>query len=161
MFLSRIFINKVLSITKAVVNYDHYLLQSLKASSKLNRVSLGPKRNNMFISVILMMAHCCNWLLILFSNMVLSRVTLYWSGNVTPCYYMDRLRDKKINNNKKKHRSKSEDESVTEIVETWVGNGWWLGWPERVGYWILESSFMSWLKAQWKTESDYVYCLVI
>ena len=100
-FISRIFINKVLSITKAVVNYDHYLLQSLKASSKLNRVSLGPKRNNMFISFILMMAHCCNWLLILFSNMVLSRVTLYWSGNVTPCYYMDRLRDKKINNNKK------------------------------------------------------------
>ena len=32
-----------------------------------------------------------------------------------------------------------------------------LWWPQRMGYWILESSFMSWLKAQQKTKSDYVY----
>ena len=88
-------------------------------------------------------------------------VTRYWGGTVTRCYYMDRLRNKKINNYKKKHGSKSEDESATEIVETWVCNGWLLGWPDRLGYWILENSFMSWLKAQWKTESDYVYCPVV
>ena len=63
--------------------------------------------------------------------------------------------------NCKKRRSKSETESATEIVGKWVGNGWLLGWPERLGYWVLENSFMSWMKAQWKTESDYVYCLVV
>ena len=31
---------------------------------------------------------------------------------------------------KKKHRFKSEDESATEIVETRVGCGWLLGWPD-------------------------------
>ena len=35
-----------------------------------------------------------------------------------------------------------------------------VGYP-WVGHWILESRFMSWLKAQWKYESDYVYCPVI
>ena len=75
---------------------------------------------------------------------------------------MDWLRNKIINNWKKKHRSESEDQSATEIVKTWVGNGWLLSWPEPwVGHWILESSFMSWLKARWKYESDYVYCPVI
>ena len=59
-----------------------------------------------------------------------------------------------------KRRSESETESATEIVEKWVGNGWILGWPERLGYWILDSSFMSWLIVQQKTESDYVCCPV-
>ena len=43
-------------------------------------------------------------------------VTRYCGGTVTRCY-MDRLRNNKINN-QKKNRSKSEDESATEIVET-------------------------------------------
>ena len=50
-FLSRIFINKVLPITKAVANYDDYLVMFCKAKSKLYRLSLGPKSNNMFIRI--------------------------------------------------------------------------------------------------------------
>ena len=73
---------------------------------------------------------------------------------------MDWLPNKKINN-WKKHRSEFEDELATEVVETYVRNGWLLGWPEPwVGHWILESSFMSWLTAQSKTESDYVNVLL-
>ena len=51
MFLSRIFINKVLPITKPVPNYDDYLVMFCKAKSKLYRLSLGPKSNNMFIRI--------------------------------------------------------------------------------------------------------------
>ena len=53
-FLSRIFINKVLPITKAVANYDDYpfINKFYKAKSKLNRVSLAPKTNSMFIRII-------------------------------------------------------------------------------------------------------------
>ena len=50
-FLSRIFINKVLPITKAVANYDDYLVMFCEAKSKLYRLSLGPKSNNMFIRI--------------------------------------------------------------------------------------------------------------
>ena len=52
MFLSRIFINKVLPITKAVANYDDYPLKFYKAKSDLYRISLAPKRNSMFIKII-------------------------------------------------------------------------------------------------------------
>ena len=52
MFLPRIFINKVLTITKAVANYDDYPLKFYKAKSKLYRISLAPKGNNMFIRII-------------------------------------------------------------------------------------------------------------
>ena len=52
MFLSRIFINKVLPITKPVANYDDYPLKFYKAKSKLYRISLVPKRNSMFIRII-------------------------------------------------------------------------------------------------------------
>ena len=52
MFLSRIFINKVLPITKAVANYDDYPLKFYKAKSKLYRISLAPKRNSMLIRII-------------------------------------------------------------------------------------------------------------
>ena len=47
---------------------------------------------------------------------------------------MDRLRNKKISNEKKKHRSKSEDESEDESAT--VSWQWLrlLGCPERVGY---------------------------
>ena len=51
-FLSRIFINKVLPITKAVANDDDYPLKFYKAKSKLYRISLVPKRNSMFIRII-------------------------------------------------------------------------------------------------------------
>ena len=61
----------------------------------------------------------------------------------------------------KRRRSESETESATEIVEKWVDNAWLLWWPERLGYWIRKRSFISWLKAQWKTQSDYVYCPVV
>ena len=63
--------------------------------------------------------------------------------------------------NCKRRRSESETESVTEIVEKWVDDAWLLWWPERLGYWIRKRSFISWLKAQWKTQSDYVYCPVV
>ena len=52
MFLSGIFINKVLPIMKAVANYDDYLVKFYKAKSKLYRISLVPKRNSMFITII-------------------------------------------------------------------------------------------------------------
>ena len=52
MFLSRIFINKVLPITKAVANDDDYPLKFYKAKSKLYRISLAPKRNSMLIRII-------------------------------------------------------------------------------------------------------------
>ena len=52
MFLSRIFINKVLPITKAVANYDDYPLKFYKAKSKLYRISVAPKRNSMLIRII-------------------------------------------------------------------------------------------------------------
>ena len=52
MFLSWIFINKVLAITKAVANDDDYPLKFYKAKSKLYRISLVPKRNSMFIRII-------------------------------------------------------------------------------------------------------------
>ena len=135
MFLSRIFINKVLPITKPVPNYDDYPIKFFKAKSKLYRISLPPKRNNMFIRIIAAIdSWYCNPLLLL------SRLT-----GVTK-------------NNCKNRRSESETESATDIVEKWVRNSWLLGWPERLGYWILESSFTPWLKAQQKTESDYVSC---
>ena len=47
MFLSGSFTNN-----KAVANYDDYPLKFYKAKSKLYRVSLTPKRNNMFIRII-------------------------------------------------------------------------------------------------------------
>ena len=52
MFLSRIFINKVLPITKALANYDDYSVKFYKAKSKLYRISLAPQRNNIFIRII-------------------------------------------------------------------------------------------------------------
>ena len=52
MFLSRVFINKVLPITKPVPNYDDYPRKFYQAKSKLYRISLAPKRNNMFLSII-------------------------------------------------------------------------------------------------------------
>ena len=39
-------------MTKAVANYDDYALKFYKAKSKLYRISLAPKRNNMFIRII-------------------------------------------------------------------------------------------------------------
>ena len=66
MFLSGIFINKVLPITKAVANYDDYPLKFHKAKSKLYRISLVPKRNNMFIRIIAAIdSWYCNPLLLL------------------------------------------------------------------------------------------------
>ena len=47
MFLSRSFTNN-----KSVANYDYYPLKFYKAKSELYRVSLAPKRNNMFIMII-------------------------------------------------------------------------------------------------------------
>ena len=52
MFLSRIFINKVLPITKAVANYDDYPLTFYQAKSRIYRISLAPKRNSMLIRII-------------------------------------------------------------------------------------------------------------
>ena len=52
MFLSRMFINKVLPITKAVASYDDYPLKFYKAKSDLYRISLAPKRKSMFIKII-------------------------------------------------------------------------------------------------------------
>ena len=51
-FLSRIFINNLLTITKAVANYDDYPLKFYKAKSKFYGISLAPKRSNMFIRII-------------------------------------------------------------------------------------------------------------
>ena len=80
LFLSRIFINKVLPITKAVPNYDDYPLNSYKAKSKLNRISLAPKRNKMFIRIIAAIdSWYCNSLLLLSR---LTRVTKKISKNV-------------------------------------------------------------------------------
>ena len=94
MFLSRIFINKVLPITKAVPNYDDYPLNFYKAKSKLYRISLAPKRNNTFIRIIAAIdSWYCNSLLL--------------QGRLT------RL----TKNNFKKRPSESETESATEIVE--------------------------------------------
>ena len=94
MFLSRIFINKVLPITKAVPNYDDYPIKLFKAKSKLYRISLPPKRNNMFIRIIAAIdSWYCNSLLLLSR---LTRVT---------------------KNNCKNRRSESETESATDIVE--------------------------------------------
>ena len=39
-------------MTKPVANYDDYPLTFYKANSKLYRISLAPKRNNMFIKII-------------------------------------------------------------------------------------------------------------
>ena len=66
MFLSRIFINKVLPITKAVANDDDYPINFYKAKSKLYRISLAQKRNNMFIRIIAAIdSWYCNSLLLL------------------------------------------------------------------------------------------------
>ena len=46
------FYQEKLSVTKAVANYDDYPLKFYKAKSKLYRISLAPKRNNMFIRII-------------------------------------------------------------------------------------------------------------
>ena len=65
-FLSRIFMNKVLPRTKAVPNYDDYPLKFYKAKSKLYRISLAPKRDNMFIRIIAAIdSWYCNSLLLL------------------------------------------------------------------------------------------------
>ena len=58
--------NKVLPRTKAVPNYDDYPLKFYKAKSKLYRISLPPKRNNMFIRMIAAIdSWYCNSLLLL------------------------------------------------------------------------------------------------
>ena len=152
MFLSRVFINKVLPITKAVANYDDYPVTFYKTKSKLYRISLAPKRNNMFIRII---AAIDSWFCF---QIWFCHVLLKWYCN--SLLLLSRL-TRVTKKNCKKSRFKSETESATEIVGKWVGNGWLLGWPERLGYWVLENSFMSWMKAQWKTESDYVYCPVV
>ena len=80
-----------------------YPLKFYKAKSKLYRISLAPKRNNMFIRIIAAIdSWYCN------SLMLLSRLT-----RVTKKLF-------------KKRRSQSETESATEIVERWVHNGWLL-----------------------------------
>ena len=142
MFLSWIFINKVLPITKAVANYDDYPVKFYKAKSKLYRISLAAKRNNMSTRIIA--AFDC-WF---------CHVLLKWY--CTSLLLLSRL-TRVTKKNCKKRRSESETESATELVEKWLPNGS----PERLGYWILESSFMSWMKTQRKTESDYVYCPVV
>ena len=43
MFLSRIFINKVLPITKAVANYDDYPVKFYKGKTKLTEFHLHQK----------------------------------------------------------------------------------------------------------------------
>ena len=110
MFLSRIFINKVLPITKPVPNYDDYPIKFFKAKSKLYRISLPPKRNNMFIRIIAAIdSWYCNSLLL-----------LSWLTRITK-------------NNCKNRCSESETESATDIVEKWARNSWLLGWTERLG----------------------------
>ena len=39
-------------MTKAVANYDDYPVTFYKAKRKVHRISLAPKRNNMFIRII-------------------------------------------------------------------------------------------------------------
>ena len=79
-FLPRIFMNKVLPRTKAVPNYDDYPLKFYKAKSKLYRISLAPKRDNMFIRIIAAIdSWYCNSLLLLSR---LTRVTKKISKNV-------------------------------------------------------------------------------
>ena len=149
MFLSRVFINKVLPITKAVANYDDYPVTFCKAKSKLYWISLAPKRNNMFIRII---AEIDSWFCF---QIWFCHVLLKWYCNsLLLLSRLTRVTKKNCNS----RRSESEAESATEIVEKWVGNSWLLGWPERLSYCILENSFVSWMKAQWKTESDYVNC---
>ena len=126
-------------------------LSSIKLKVNFTEFRLYQKRNSMFIRIIAVIDSwfCfqiwfCHILLKWYCNslLLLSRLT-----NLT----------KKL----QKRRSESETESVTEIVEKWVDNAWLLWWPERLGYWIRKRSFISWLKAQWKTQSDYVYCPVV
>ena len=152
MFLSRIFINKVLPITKAVANYDDYPLKFYKAKSKLYRISVASKRNTMLIRII---PAIDSWICI---QIWFYHVLLKWYCN--SLLLLSRLTNE-TKKNCKTRLSESETESVTEIVETWVDDAWLLWWPERLGYWIRKRSFMSWLKAQRKTQSDYVYFPVV
>ena len=133
MFLSRIFIDKVLPITTAVANYDDYPLNFYKAKSKLYRVSLAPKRNNMFIRII---APIDSWFCF---QIWFFHVLLKWYCN--SLLLLSRLTRVTKKKTAEKRRSESKTESATEIVETWVRNGWLLEWPERLGYWILKSSY--------------------
>ena len=52
LYTKQFFYQEITPITKAVANYDDYPLKFYKAKSKLYRVSLASKRNNMFISII-------------------------------------------------------------------------------------------------------------
>ena len=114
MFLSRVFINKVLPMTKAVANYEDYPVTFYKTKSKLYRISLAPKRNNMFIRII---AAIDSWFCF---QLWFCHVLLKWYCESLPLLSrLTRVTKKNCNS----RRSESETESATEIVEKWVGNG--------------------------------------
>ena len=136
MFLSRIFMNKVLPMTKAVSNYNDYPVSFDETKSKLYRISVAPKRNNMFTKII---AAIDSWFCF---QIWFCHVLLKWYCN--SLLLLSRLTGYPKKSSKKR-RSESETELATEFVKEWVGNGWLLGSPERLGYWILENSFISWL----------------
>ena len=100
-------------------------LKFYKAKSKLYRVSLAPKRDNMFIRII---AAIDSWFC---SQIWFCHVLLKWYCN--SLLLLSRL-TRVTKKNCKNRRSESETESVTEIVGKWVGNSWFLGWPERLDY---------------------------
>ena len=127
-------------------------LSSIKLKVNFTEFHFHQKKSNMFIRII---AAIDSWF---FFQIWFCHVLLKWYCN--SLLLLSRL-TRVTKKNCIKRCSESETESATEIVEKWVGSGWLLGWPERLGYWILENSFMSWLKAQWKTQSDYVYCPVV
>ena len=106
-FLSRVFINKVLPMTKAVANYEDYPVTFYKTKSKLYRISLAPKRNNMFIKIIAAIdsGFCFQ---IWFCHVFLK-------SHCNSLLLLNRL-TRAIKKNCKKRRSKSETESATEIV---------------------------------------------
>ena len=145
MFLSRIFINKVLPVTKVVASYDNYPLKFYKPKSKLYRISLPPKRNSMSITII---AVIDSWFCL---QIWFCHVLLEWYCN--SLLLLSRL-TRVTKQNCKKRRSESETESATEIVEKWDGNCWLLGWPDRTGllnsgkqfHVLNESTMENWIR---------------
>ena len=130
-------------------------------TSKLNSVHLiGPKRNNMFFKSY----SNDGTLLQLTPDSVFKygSFTRYWSGTVFRCYWMDWLRNKIINNLKKK---------TSPWIWRWISH--W-GYPNVGWQWLVttvawavswplnsEKHFHSWSKVQCKSDSDYVYSVLL
>ena len=122
-------------------------LSSIRLKVNFTEFRLNQKRNNMFIRII---AAIGSWFCF---QMWFCHVLLKWYCNslllLSRLARVTKKTAKNVALNLKMNQPLSWQWLVTRVA--WAVSG-----PLNSG-----KQFMSWLKAQWKTESDYVYCPIV